>query len=126
MMEINRPENIEVYIAGDDTAPLLAFLENRVGTLSFESTIVDGYDQYSCGNIKVFIHKEIDGTYISVYIIGAVNWSSDIDLARDIAKNLDVIVRCDPGEAYPNVSPHSSIFVEVSREGEHLVAWVAD
>lgn len=126
MMEIDRPKNIEVYVAGNDPAPLLAFLENRLGSLAFEAAIVEGHDQYSCDSVKVFINRNIDTAYISIYIIGAINWSSDIDLARDMAKKLNVTVRCDPGAAYPDVSPHSSTFVEVSNEGEHLVAWTAD
>ena len=120
---MNMPENIEVYIKGNDPAPLLAFLEQNIGSLTFGSEIVTGHHQYNCGEIKVFINENIAGDYISVYLVGTNNWSSDIELARDIAKQLHLVVRCDPGDAYPDVSPHSSTFVEIRREGEHLVAW---
>ncbi|MCW8932260.1 MAG: hypothetical protein OQL19_18755 [Gammaproteobacteria bacterium] len=98
-------------------------MNETIGTLLFDSELDEGHTLYIHDNIKVLINEGLQERYVSVYIKEANNWSTDIELARDIANKLRVAVRCDPGQDYPNVSPYSNIFVEVTSDGEHLVEW---
>ena len=42
---------------------------------------------------------------------------------RDAARELGCTVRCDPGQHFPEVSPHSPVFLEIVGDRETLVTW---
>jgi len=91
--------------------------------LSYDSEIDEGHVLYTYGVAKVLINTGIQDGYMSIYLKGIVKWKSDIELARSIVNSLGVKVRCDPGSEYPDVSPYSDLFVEITRQGESLVEW---
>jgi hypothetical protein len=116
-------EDIEIYVKGSETEPVVSFLNKEIGTLSYDSKIDEGHVLYTYGDVKVLINTGIQDGYTSVYLKGIVKWKSDVDFARCIVNSLGVKVRCDPGSAYPDVSPYSDIFVEITRQRESLVEW---
>jgi hypothetical protein len=120
---MKNPEDIEIYIEGNETDQIVSFLNRAIGALSFDSEIDEGHILYTYNDAKILINSGIQDGYISVYLKGVKNWKSDVEFARCIVSALEVTVRCDPGGEYPAVSPYSNTFVEISRQGENLVEW---
>lgn len=120
---MNDPEDLEIYIEGRETEQVISFLNKEIGTLSYDSEIDKGHVLYTYGDAKVLINTGIQDSYMSVYLKGIEKWKSDVEFARCIVDSLGVTVRCDPGNEYPNVSPYSDLFVEITQQGESLVEW---
>jgi hypothetical protein len=102
---------------------VISFLKKEIGTLSYDSGIYEGHVLYTYGDAKVLINTGIQEGYMSGYLKGIVKWKTEVEFARCIVNSLGVKVRCDPRSAYPDVSPYSDLFVEVTRQGESLVEW---
>ncbi|MGO9768190.1 MAG: hypothetical protein ACLPSW_01285 [Roseiarcus sp.] len=65
-----------------------------------------------------------EGRFASLYFTGPERpWDTDVDLARRLAADLGVTIRCDPGEAYPQVDRLSPVFLEIEGGRESLIAW---
>lgn len=65
-----------------------------------------------------------NGPYTSIWFAkSGTPWRSDADCARQAAQQLEVTVRCDPGEEYPDPHPCSPVMLEISNGTERLVTW---
>lgn len=120
---MNNQSDREIYIKGLQKDEIVSVLNNELGTLNFNSEISEGSYLYLGEQMTVLINTRIQDGFISVFIKGVTKWSSDIELARIFALLSGVIVRCDPGMEYPEVSPYSNIFVEIEKETECLIEW---
>ncbi len=120
---MSNSKDIEIYIKGFEIGQLIDLLTQEIGTLSLDSEIDEGLFVYTVNDAKILINTGIQDGFTSINLKVTNNWQSDVEFARYIAGKTDLIVRCDPGSEYPNVSPYSDTFVEISQQGEHLVEW---
>jgi hypothetical protein len=125
-MNISNPPSerifdLDAYVLGSSREQVLALLSARIG--AFVPEYVDeGTAMYGRGEIVLTLSESIDG-FLSVHLARCPLWPDDVAFARYLARALACVVRCDPGAAYPEVSPHSPVFLEVSGSGERLLTW---
>jgi hypothetical protein len=111
---MSNSEDIEVYVKGDETTQIVSFLNEEIGALSYDCEIDEGHTLFTCNDAKILINTRIQDGYISIYIKGIEKWASDVELARSMVWALGVTVRCDPGSEFPEISPYSDTFIEIS------------
>jgi hypothetical protein len=78
---------------------------------------------YARDGLKIVVNSNIQDGFTSVWVLGANCWKSNAEFARFLARTLRCRVRCDPGDAYPQVSPYADAFLEISDGRESIVAW---
>lgn len=126
MMSIPSPPSERIfdlgaYVLGPSHEQVLALLSARIGAFVPEYADEDTA-MYGCGEIVLTLSESVDG-FLSVYLARSRLWPDDVAFARYLAQALACVVRCDPGAAYPEISPYSPVFLEVSGSGESLVTW---
>lgn len=114
--------DLSVYIADLHTESLLLALSKKLGTFTLDERIEQTLI-YKHNQIFLIIIPQLQTDFSCVWLKNASAWSSDAELARDLAATLPITVRCDPGSAYPEVSPYSDVFLEVTGSDEKLVSW---
>lgn len=121
---MERQTNIEIFLRDTTLPRLLAWAEARVGPLEWAqeagaSTVYPA----ACGPVVVTPSME-DGPFIGIWFNSASTpWDTDVDCARDAARELGCTVRCDPGRHYPEIAPQSSVFMEILGDHEQLICW---
>ena len=115
--------DIEIYVKNGNSESVLKILTAELGPFRFDCEIGKGHNLYLSGNVKLLLNEEIQGGYLGVWLRGPNHWKTDVELARFLSKHLRLPVRCDPGSEYPEVSPYSYVFLEISNETETLVEW---
>jgi len=91
---------------------------------------------YSCERVGDFwfytiagcqlVTNPSEGGYFCFSLIDCDLWESDVEFARFLASATGRSVRCDPGSAFPEVSPYSDTFLQIENGNESLVDWYAD
>lgn len=124
---MTRSSGIEIVIRDCPAERILVWLNNIAGPLSetepgFDDDLM--FIESRLGHIN--LHKRMNlsegNTGISVWFIAEqLPWASHRALALQAVQELDCVAVCDPGDDYPDVCPNSSIFLEVSRDGERLI-----
>jgi hypothetical protein len=119
-----RPE-IEIYVRDCSTERLLAWLESVMSPLApardgGEATIYPS----RIGPVVVTPGIE-DGPFVSVWFNSPISpWATDVDCARQAAKELGCVVRCCPGQHFPEVPWWASDkFLEIAGGVEQIMAW---
>lgn len=115
--------DVEVYALLPGDADVLTWVEQRLGP----PTLVDKTEDiriyhasYDGQRVALTITPRIEGgAFTSLFFSGGrLPWSQDAECARDVAGTYRVVVRCVPD------GPHGDDeWLEVSAEGERLVAW---
>jgi hypothetical protein len=115
---------IEIYVRDCKIADVLAWAKSRIGELARPDAAGDATVYESpCGPLIITPAIE-DGPFFSLWFnTPRTPWRTDVDCARDAARELGCIVRCDPGQHYPEVPPQSSTFLEIVGDREELVTW---
>lgn len=115
---------IMIYVRGCTVARMLDWAASRLGELSTPEVVGDATVYGSpCGPLIVTAGIE-DGPFVSLWFnTPHTPWQTDVDCGRDAARELGCTVRCDPGQHFPGVSPHSPVFLEVVGDRETLVTW---
>ena len=116
--------NLEVYLKDTSVGALVELLVSELNTDAVKIYSDEIVEIFSFGDIRVTITLGVEDSYSSLYMVGSRIWKSDLELAHFISKSLNTTVRCDPGNNYPKVNPHSDIFVEVYEDKESLVNWI--
>lgn len=116
------PVDIEAYVQTTDLAAIVSVLSSPVGELAPDPADPPDFKSYSNGAVILIVQPSEDG-FLSVWLRGCNIWPSCAHLARYLSKQLACQARCDPGDEYPQVSPHSNIFLQVENGNESLVAW---
>lgn len=114
--------DLSVYIASLQTELLLQVLSQKLGTFNFD----DNIDQtliYKNDQTFLVIIPQLQSGFTSIWLKNASFWQSDVELAHYLATMLQTTTRCDPGSAYPEVSPYSDVFLEITGSEEKLVNW---
>jgi hypothetical protein len=115
--------DIEVYLAGVEPVDIIRLLNEAAGPFVADGTNVDGPQVFARDNITLVIAPDIKDGFVSVWLRGPLRWRSDVEFARFLAAALKCRARCEPGAAYPDVDPHSDVFVEIADGVETLVNW---
>lgn len=117
--------DVEVYVLLPDDADVLTWVERRLGP----PTLVDKTEDiriyhasYDGQRVAITITPRMDeGAFTSLFFSGArLPWRDDAECAREVANTYLAVVRCVPDR------PHDDDeWLEVSPEGERVVAWEA-
>lgn len=113
---------IEAYVNTSDERAIVSLLSSTIGELQTDSPPTDSLRLYSHKGISVVLTPSEDD-FFSVWIRGSTYWSSSPALGRYLACNLRCIVRCDPEDEFPDLSPHSNVFLQIKDDTESLVTW---
>ena len=122
---MNRQSEIEIFIQDCPLDRALAWVQTLLGPLTgpFDD-IGMGIYHLPLGSI-VFTPGVARGRFLSVWFNTPMRpWDTDIDCARAAAVEFNLVVRCDPGQAYPELSKHSDQFLEITGNEERIVDWV--
>lgn len=115
---------IEIYVRDCNVADVLAWAKSRLGDLTRAEAAGDAtVYETPCGPLIITPAIE-GGPFVSLWFnTPHTPWRTDVDCARDAARELRCTVRCDPGQQYPEVPQQSSTFLEIAGEREQLVTW---
>ncbi len=121
---MQRQQDIEIYARDCTVEELVAWSKSKLGGLGRPEALA-GSTLYESPRGPLTVTKGMgDGTFVSLWFNSSrTPWATDVDCAREAARELRCTVRCDPGQHYPDVAPQSAIFLEVVGEREHLVNW---
>jgi hypothetical protein len=114
--------DIEAYAKTGDTDAVVSLLSRSIGHLRVGGAPEEEPLIYQSGSVSVVLQPSEDG-FLSVWIRGCEAWPSCPALGRHLAKELGLVVRCDPGNEFPEVSPYSNVFLEIEGSDERLVPW---
>ena len=122
---MERQPEIEVYLRDCPTERLVAWLRAVIGPLEdpVEAGAAIVYPS-AIGAVVVTPCIE-DGPFVGVWFnTNRSPWTTDVDCARQAARELVCTVRCDPGQHFPEVPRWvSDVFLEISGVVEKLVEW---
>ncbi len=105
-----------------DMETVTALLSSSIGPLSTDCASEQDPRIYTFESTTVVLGRSEDG-FLSVWIRGDCRWPNPSAFGRYLAAGLDCIDRCDPGREFPEVSPHSDVFLQIERGVESLVDW---
>ncbi len=114
--------DIEAYAEISDERAIVSLLSKAVGELQLDASQAANLRIYEHNGISVVVQPSEDG-FVSVWIRGSTPWSSSPVLGRYLASNLRCTVHCDPEDEFPEISPHSNVFLQIKGDSENLVAW---
>lgn len=114
--------DLSVYITNLQTELLLEVLSQKQDIFTFDDNIEQTLI-YKNNQTFLVIIPQLQSGFSSIWLKNASGWQSDAELARYLAIMLNTTVRCDPGLAYPDVSPYSDVFLEITGSEEKLVNW---
>ena len=121
---MQRQPEIEVYLCDCTEERLVAWLESVVGPLG-EPEDAGASIVYSSTIGPVVVTPGIEGgPFVGVWFnTSHTPWTTDVDCARQAARELACTVRCCPGQYFPEVPRLSDIFLEISGDAEELIEW---
>ena len=114
--------DVEAYVKTADRTAVILALSKCVGLLNLDGPPEGEAYIYQAEGVSAVLQPSEDG-FLSVWVRGSSAWSSCATLGRYLANELRSIVCCDPGGEFPEVSPYSNVFLEMSGDGENLVPW---
>ena len=120
----HKEEDIEMYFLCDNLQVVLKWIESCCGPLreAQEAGEITFY-KISQGSVAITSTKA-SIPCISVWFISQnTRWDRGIDCARQAASDTGLVVRCDPGNEYPEVHPLSDVFLEIRDGRETLIEW---
>ena len=119
-----RRSGIEVFVCGCSEIRLLAWIQSRLGTLIGPQGAGDALVYGSpCGPVIITLRVE-DGPFTGVWFnTTRTPWDTDVDCARDAARELGCVLRCDPGVTVGTAPRVASAFLEIAGANERLVDW---
>jgi hypothetical protein len=119
-----QPE-IEIYLRDCPAERLVAWLESVVGPLGRDEAASSAL-VYPSSIGPVVVRPQIEGgPFVAVWFNGPNSpWATDVDCARQAARELECVVRCCPGRHFPEVPWWASDrFLEIAGGTEQIVTW---
>ena len=117
---MKRQPEIEIFLHGCPMERLLTWIEMVIGPLGKPEEA--GESIIYPGPIGPIIVTPVRDGFASVWFNTSRSpWETDVDCARQAARELKCTVRCDPGQHFPEVHPLSDIFLEITGETERLI-----
>ncbi|MCA9314834.1 MAG: hypothetical protein KDB73_05035 [Planctomycetes bacterium] len=126
MDAVNRQADVEVYVRDCPLERALDWARSSLGALRgpFHMDTTTAYQLESGEGAVVFTPSIEDGPFMSVWFnTPSRPWDTDVECARAAVAALACVVRCDPGESIPGVSPHSDMWLELDGNGERVILW---
>ena len=117
---MKRLSNIEIYVEGCSIDVLVRWIEKAIGKLERAPDV--GKEAIYDSKIGSVIISPSAGSFTSVWFnTDETPWATDVDCGRQAVRDLNCIVRCDPGLHFPEVDPLSDTFLQISADGERFV-----
>ena len=117
---VERQPEIEIYVRDCPKTQLTAWLVSVIGPLG-QPEVAGTSTTYPSAIGPVVVTSGIeDGPFVSVWFNTPHSpWATDVDCARQAARELRCAVRCCPGKCYPKVhlSPEAVLEIEGDSEG---------
>lgn len=114
--------DVEAYVKSDDFHALASLLSKVIGPLTTDDLAVSELHVYEFEGVKVLLQQSEIG-YISVWVRGSERWPSSAAFGRYLAAELGYVVLCDPEHEFAEVSPQSSVFLQIDGNSESLITW---
>ena len=114
---------LHTYVRDAPVDDIVRWLESVIGPLGapVQAGIVTVYPRTG-GNVCVTPGIE-DGPFTQFYLPDGLSfWESDVACARECARRLGVVVRCDPPPELPG-SDEGSPYLEIGPDGERVGQW---
>ena len=122
---MERQPEIEVYLRDCPMERLVAWLRSAIGTLEAPEE-AGAAVVYASAIGPVVVTPGIEGgPFLGVWFNTPHSpWATDVDCARQVAKELGCTVRCCPGQHFPEVPWWASDqFLEIAGGVEQIVTW---
>lgn len=122
---MERQPEIEIYLRDCPSERLLSWLDSKIGQLGqAEEAGAAAIYQTTSGAIVVTPNVE-DGPFVGVWFnLPDTPWRSDVECARQAARELGCVVRCCPGREFPAVPAWAQdVFLEIAEATERPVNW---
>ncbi len=122
---MERQPDIEIYVRGCSTERLVAWLESVVGPLGPLEAAGAAIVYPSRIGPVVLTPRIKGGPFVSVWFNSPnTPWATDVDCARQVARELCCVVRCDPGLHFPEAPLWASDqFLDIADGVEKIVTW---
>ena len=116
--------DIEIYVRDCAIEKLLAWARSRLGRLDPPESVDGAVTVYPSLTGRLVVTSGIEDDFISLWFNTPTSpWDTDVDCARDAARELGCTVRCDPGSHFPEAGRQSSIFLEIVGGRERPILW---
>ena len=116
--------NVEIFIRDCSVNRAVVWVQSIVGPLVGPVDCGVAIAYHSNEGSVIFTPEMNGGPLLSVWFnTPARPWATDVDCARAAAHDLNCVVLCDPGKAFPEIHPLADVFLEISNGFERLLEW---
>ena len=112
--------DVEAYAKTSDMGTVVSVLSRAIGALVIDCPADTDPMILKFQDTSVVLGRSEDG-FLSVWVRGSHAWATSPALGRYLATALHCTVLCDPGCEFPEVSPYSSVFLQIENGRESLV-----
>ncbi len=126
---MNRQQDVEIYVCGCPLERAIEWARSMVGSTSgpFSTDTTIAYHLEEGDGAIVIMPKVEDGPFTSVWFNTQCRpWATDVECAREAVAVLNCVVRCDPGDTVPRLSPYSDMWLELEGHDERVIHWEDD
>jgi hypothetical protein len=122
---MERQRDVEIYVRDCPPDRLFAWLEGVVGLLGPAEEAGSALVYPSRVGAVVVCPGIEGGPFVGIWFNTPDSpWRTDVECARQAARELECTVRCDPGKQFAPVHPASDVFLEIGGGEERLVTWL--
>ena len=114
------PFDVEAYVRHGDVTAVLRPLSITLGPLERIASAEPWPQVHRRGDVRVVLQPTEDG-FLAVWVRGSDAWPSCAALGRQLARELQCVVRCDPGDTLPGVDAQAGVLLEMDGAGERFV-----
>lgn len=127
--EVERVQDLEIYIRDLEAGAVSRWLESQLESLELDDSGVDsvvrGQGLYLGQRLNITLYPKAFGKrYSSLVMEGeALPWGSDLECARSAWDAMELEVRCSPGNWVEGTPVEDEKWWRLDSRGEQLVVW---